>query len=384
MTGNYQHYWRMANPQKGASSDFGKMSGFGPAPKMEPVNKLINVKDGHHWTESPVTSRREVPVLKLTELRILSNPMLNQLANNIMVAIGSGARIEEEATIMGSAVVDAFKVIKAALTSTSSENKGGDNQAAQLRKASTDLKQALGNMLTSNTKSTTDMRNVDPMRPYDFLYTVRPTNFKYILPYMENMYKSLSNSFTDSAEGPTGMAGSLGSMASIATEFLSNISLRKLREPGIMIEKPKAFNFEGRERSYTVMFPLFNTKDYGEIVKNWQFLFLLVYQNTPNRITRDLIDPPCIYQASIPGVWYSKYSAITNMTVNFKGARRTMDIPVNFITGQKEISTIIPDAYEVSLTVTELFAETQNFLFENIRINTDDNISVKYKDASQL
>ena len=145
--------------------------------------------------------------------------------------------------------------------------------------------------------------------------------------------------------------------------------------------------------------------------KNWEFLFLLVYQNTPNRISKDLANPPCIYEAKIPGVWYSKYASITNVKVDFVGARREMPIKINFIeknesvdlsdtsndlpgnridsagestgtpynaggytdeTGKtipagatewkltkKTLMTVIPDAYQVSITVTELFSETQ-------------------------
>ena len=62
------------------------------------------------------------------------------------------------------------------------------------------------------------------------------------------------------------------------------------------------YTFEGD--TLTVSVPTKFLRDwiathYAEIIKNWQFLFLLTYQNTPNRITRDLIDPPCIYEAYI-------------------------------------------------------------------------------------
>lgn len=384
MTTNNINYWNLGNPVKGNSGEFGTNSGFGPAPRMLPFgngSSILNIKDSHHWTESPVSSRTEVPVLKLTELKILSNPMLNQLANNIMVAIGSAARLGEDAAALGESAKESFNLIKTALTSTSSQDGNGANQSNQLKQQDEKLRQFISKtFLNATTRSETVGAN--HMKPYEFLYTVEPTKFKYILPYMENTYRSLSNSFGDSGENTPGIAGTVGSIAGIATEFMSSVSLRKMREPGIMIEKPKGFSFDGRERSYNVMFPLFNTKDYAEVVKNWQFLFLLIYQNTPNRISRDLIDPPCIYQASIPGVWYSKYSAITNMTVNFRGARRNMTIP--FVSGgtTSEITTIIPDAYEVNMTVTELFAETQNFLFENIKINTDDSLSIKYKNEN--
>jgi hypothetical protein len=162
-----------------------------------------------------------------------------------------------------------------------------------------------------------------------------------------------------------------------------------------MIEQPKAFTFTGREKSYTVSFPLFNTKSYADVVKNWEFLYLLSYQNTPNRINRDLIDPPCIYEASIPGVWYSKYAAITNMTVEFVGARREMEIPIKVADrtshgaqlqglGSKAqrnqdymTLAVIPDAYQVTMTISELFAETQNMKFQMLLESMNSRISTK-------
>jgi len=182
-------------------------------------------------------------------------------------------------------------------------------------------------------------------------------------------------------------------VTSIAAEALSDISAKKVMAPGRMIEQPKGFTFDGRERSYTVKFPLFNTKSFTEIIRNWQFIYLLTYQNTPNRITRDLIDPPCIYEAKIPGVWYSKYASITNMQVDFVGGRREMDMPVPYLTSaedgsadgksesnwllqKRKITTVIPDAYMLTITITELFSETQNFMYHMVKESMSDKIKV--------
>jgi hypothetical protein len=233
----------------------------------------------------------------------------------------------------------------------------------------------------------------DPLEPYKMMYVMKPTLFRYTFPYMEDTYRSISNSFGDTSEAG-GMLGMVNDLAEIGTNTINDLTMRRLREPGIMIEKPAGFTFTGREKSYSVKFPLFNTKSYEEIIKNWQFLFLLTYQNTPNRITKDLVDPPCIYEAKIPGMWYSKYACIDNMRVDFKGARRLMEIPVMFIdevkepgqtmsTGSKSwvqsrrsITTIIPDAYEVTISVKELFSETQNFMYHMLRESSDNTVTV--------
>ena len=81
--------------------------------------------------------------------------------------------------------------------------------------------------------------------------------------------------------------------------------------------------------------------------------------------------PPCIYEAWIPGIWYSKYCFMSNMTVNFLGTRRTMDLEIPYhLKGQgasetqnKKITTIIPDAYEINVTMTELVGDAQNMAY---------------------
>ncbi len=230
----------------------------------------------------------------------------------------------------------------------------------------------------------------DPMNPYSVLYTTKPTQFKYTLPYMQDTYVANSGQFGSAPDSAGNLVAGLSDAAAGITKVLQTANLRKMFSPGRMIEEPKAFSFTGREKSYTVSFPLFNTKTYSEVVKNWQFIYLLSYQNTPNRVNRDLIDPPCIYEAYIPGVWYSKYAALTNMTVDFVGARREMYIPVPFLdhadnqhqataTGDwrqvlRKALTVIPDAYQVTLTYTELFAETQNMKHQMLRESMNDKI----------
>jgi len=108
---------------------------------------------------------------------------------------------------------------------------------------------------------------------------------------------------------------------------------------------------------------------YEDVTRNWQLIFLLTYQNLPNKVSKSLSLPPVIYEALLPGVWYSKYAYISSMRVDFVGATRKMNLIIPSVTkniveeymvGQTEIDTIIPDAYNITLTITELFSESQN------------------------
>jgi hypothetical protein len=78
------------------------------------------------------------------------------------------------------------------------------------------------------------------------------------------------------------------------------------------------------------------------------------------------------------------------MRVDFLGARREMEIPImfldssssrvgspsetNWLLDKKKILTVIPDAYQVSITVTELFSETQNSKYQMLKESMNDKI----------
>lgn len=395
---NASFYWKMLPPKKGGGSggEIGKKSGFGPAPRLSPASESkdpttgdhmedtpgpsthINIRDVHHWTESPTHARREVPMLMLKEFRILTNPMLNQVMNNIGVAVQTGTGLVSQGATAANLLADLTKDKDGNFTLNSTQLAKNIEGKMEASIGATAIKALEG----------TDSGYANPLNPYSMLYTVSPTKFKYTFPYMEDSYIQKSGGF-----GGVPEAGLLTNITQIAAEGLSDISAKKVMAPGRMIEQPKGFTFDGRERSYTVKFPLFNTKDFTEIIRNWQFIYLLTYQNTPNRITRDLIDPPCIYEAKIPGVWYSKYASITNMQVDFVGGRREMDMPVPYLTSaedgsidgksesnwllqKRKITTVIPDAYMVTITITELFSETQNFMYHMVKESMSDKIKV--------
>lgn len=357
-----------------------------PPPRLEPMNypymtagnvgaieaesvnpsTHVNIKDEHHWTESPMTARGEVPVLSLKEYDVLQNAGINQILQNMGVTLGN----VDAASQNLKQLMDFFSLF--------TEDKGLEKAKDIIQKKLDAFEATEGSVARATDEV---LGSADPMQVYKGLYSRNPTGFKYSFPYMEDMQFKTSGGFT---EDPHSMGGFMG-MMNDATEFTAKFSgalAGRFTEPGRYIEKPKNFAFDGRQKSYTVKFPLFNTKSYNEIIKNWQFLFLITYQNTPGRVTKDVIQPPVQYEAYISGSWYSKYTSITDMTVNFKGARREMNIPVPFLDRtqtngddwllqKRMIRTVIPDAYEVSITLTEIFAETQNTLYHMLAQSTD-------------
>ena len=96
-------------------------------------------------------------------------------------------------------------------------------------------------------------------------------------------------------------------------------------------------------------------------VKN-KLLIKSDYQNFPNRINRTSITPPVIYQAFLPGVFSYRWSYLSKINVNFCGVRR----PFHANIGGEQTESIIPEGYEVQLTLTSLTPETKNLFFDSL------------------
>jgi hypothetical protein len=89
----------------------------------------------------------------------------------------------------------------------------------------------------------------------------------------------------------------------------------------------------------------------------------LINQNLYNK--RDFITgiPPVFYEILIPGQHYSYASAVTNITVYNRGNMRYMEYPNK--SADVSPGAIIPDAYEVSIALTDMVMPSKN-LFQQI------------------
>ena len=371
-----EYIWKFKQRESAYASDAAdegaRKYGYGPAPalvgfnssgipgtianKNDPVISNVNVVDNFAWTQSPKSAREDVPYLMLNERKIQVNPQLNQIANNLYVIAQKGARGTEMLKTM---------------TPESLREKIANNEV----KPENDLGAKL---LSTWDDVTAGAQNFSAgsgvLAPYENLYYTKPSGFSYILPYLENQYKQQTNSFG----GGDGLNSSILNTANNITKGLKNLATAfNILEPGTYVEQPKLYDFGSRQqKQYSITIPLINTNTFNDVIKNWQLIFLLIYQNTPNRLTRDLIDPPCIYEANIPGTWYSKYSYISQISVDFVGATRKMDIQIpTEVTADGSgttqssffnVETVIPDVYQLSLTIKEIFPETQNMMFHSI------------------
>ena len=95
---------------------------------------------------------------------------------------------------------------------------------------------------------------------------------------------------------------------------------------------------------------------------------MLVYQNLPNRDSKQIIMPPCIYEVTFPGVTYCPYAYMSSVDVQFLGSRREIPLAIPFddIDEFKNIQVTIPEAYMITLNIQELVGNTKNFMYFNV------------------
>jgi len=312
---------------------------------------FVNVLQQFPWHNSPYNSitTESTPYIDMIEHDITANPMLNQIAANLSV-MGNSMDIED--------IVDEANAYK-------------DDDTA---------KSAYKNMMDGLETSIWDKTvSGNTLFPYHNMYSTNPTGFRYVMPYFSKNHHQVTNAFTtDSGETGSGMGSGMMDKGLQAAEAAANafkFFSGNLVEPGSYIEKSKFYSFAGRERSYQFQFPISNCRispglsEEATISRNWQLMFLLIYQNSPNRCSRDLILPPCIYEAHIPGIWYSKYAFISQLNVEFLGTRRLLPVKFNTLPEGEStqqlatINAIIPDVYQVTITLTEMVGESRNMLY---------------------
>jgi hypothetical protein len=328
----------------------------------------INVVDDFKWTNSPKSSRIDVPSIQLIEQRLIYNSTVTNIVYSILASADTAKNIGQTA---GGLVTKGIDALASQFTppdnATDAEAKSDESfQGGIFDKIRESVQDALraGYFKTFGS---------DVMQPYDGLYALEYTGFNYFFPYLENKYRDVNNQF---AEATGGLLASIGNLGSKFTESLAGAE--GTIRPGTYIEKSKQFTVKNQGRTITFNVPLLNTDTFEDVRKNWQLIFGLIYQNRPGRISKSIIDVPVIYEVLIPGMLYMPYAYISGITVDFIGNRRIMEMDVPIYTERVEggdspkigrIKTVIPDAYQLSITVQGLNDETRNFMYASVKNN---------------
>ena len=225
----------------------------------------------------------------------------------------------------------------------------------------------------------------DKLKSYLGIYLTKPTGFNYALPFFnetplraKNIWNNDSGFLSDSVKQPIDLAQK--TVEETAAFF-------NITQPGTFIEKPKYYQYSTEGESVTISFPLYNTikkTDKLSYQQNYEFLWILAFQNKPFRTSFSRISPPKLYTLTIPGQIYMPYSYISNMEINFGGTRRNLPVIIPApcqATGAADLKTVgdqgptrsiirtvevaIPDVYTVTLTFTSLLADVANTMIDN-------------------
>ncbi|MAK54885.1 MAG: hypothetical protein CML17_03415 [Pusillimonas sp.] len=330
----------------------------------------IDVINDFPWTKSPKSSRLDVPSAYIKEKRLLTNSTLANFFYGVLAGaevVGSAAdRVVSGNIQVGGNTLNVYDSLSAAGVSYQGIKDGLIEKANNLRDNIDELtKRAEGFLNQGNLKD-------DILRPYNGLYYTEDTGFKYFLPYLSNDYQMTDNVFSEDSQKLMGLDNI---SQTLQTGFEAIRGVAFMDKPGVYVEQSKQYQFGQEGRTFDITFPLLNTGSYEDIKRNWQLIFGLIYQNKPGRINRNLLELPVIYEFFIEGMAYMPYSYISRIQVDFVGNRRTMtiDIPSFGDVGNNEsiaertnINSVIPDAYNVSITFEGLNKETKNFLIRSL------------------
>tara|TARA_R110000824_G_scaffold90265_1_gene220602 strand:- start:320 stop:1756 length:1437 start_codon:yes stop_codon:yes gene_type:complete len=211
--------------------------------------------------------------------------------------------------------------------------------------------------------------------PYQRLYFVGPTGFKYKIPYMSPNSFNQSNSFGEGTRAIPG--GELLDAGIQAVQNMQNLANLATQAGQTYIERTKMYSYPQEDTPIEVKIPLYNTSPatYDDVCNNFKLIFLLLYQNSPLKQDKLVVEPPCIYDVKIPGMKRHPYCYLNNITVIHQGNTRVMDIDISGLTysggGDQllpngTIKAVIPDSYLINFTFSPMLTQTKNLLFTTI------------------
>lgn len=340
-----------------STTDLKDLTNFGIyGDQSNQVKDPINVVTDFPWTNSPKDSRKDVPKIQLIEQRVVLNSTITNMVYSALASVDNISSLGNTAQ----GLIDRF-FPRAPENSTTDDLEANEDASTKNK-----LREAYEKVLEGGFFKTF---NSDVLKPYEALYATEYTGFNYYFPYLEDAYREVNNTFGE-AEGNlvSGVADLVRGVADIT-------NVLNVAKPGTYIEKSKQYTMGDTGRKLNVKIPLLNTGSFEDVRRNWQLIFGLVYQNRPGRVSKSIIDQPVIYEVHLPGVAYMPYAYISNLSVNFLGSRRDMefDIPVmdEGSTGTSsnigKIKTVIPDAYQLNITLQGLNEETRNFIYASVK-----------------
>lgn len=325
---------------------------------LEPNRKVIDVVNDFSWYAGPKATTEalnRVPCCFITE----REQLLSSLISGGMYYLRAGTNAISD-------LVSDNEYIKS-LLGKAAENK--DSASGKIADTLSAVVQGINEITGTETDS--KLLEQHNLKSLQGIYFTKPTGFHYRLPLYSAPQSTLNSGFDTDSAGQVG--ATLGNVVDKATTLGDDIAKAvNFAQPGVFIEKPKYF--QGIDyRTETIEFPLSNTVRRGTvspIQQNYELLWLLAFQNRPYKTTFARTPPPKIYSVSVPGQFSMPYSFISGMSVNFVGTVRKTKVTVpsgngEGTIGSQEITTNVPEAYQVRLEFTSLIGEYGNTMISD-------------------
>lgn len=324
---------------------------------------MLDIIRDFDWTTSNVNQiYDEIPYILLQEFKIAANSQMASLITNAMLM--------PDVLQSSKASLDAFSSALADKAKNTMKDRPFSKFMDAMKKTAGGVSEKISNGIAKSSKAmeeqfskldnTTDKwadQNLAAM--YKFLYIRKPTDRWYKFPYFNTNYYNITNSFDSSDGSGNPEAGTLENIMQANSEFLKDVgkyaNITALTEPGSYTQKTKFYKFSDSGPKFSVKFVLYNTISEDAFVKNNIFLQTLIIQNTAHRHNRLLVDPPCIYEVTIPGRGFYPFCSINNISIAYKGVQRV-------IGGDSGKDIIVPDAFEVTLEIESLTSDVNNFM----------------------
>ena len=153
---------------------------------------------------------------------------------------------------------------------------------------------------------------------------------------------------------PKGLREKLDKGVGIAESIVdvANFSMNAQYPSVGVVDRPKIF-MAHNDRSMNISFTLYNTADERDWEINKDLIYLLMSQNLFNKRDFTTGIPPVFYEVYVPGQYYSYASCMTNFKVDHLGNQR-------LLRNKQDEEYIVPDAYQIDLTLSELVKPSKN------------------------
>ena len=212
------------------------------------------------------------------------------------------------------------------------------------------------------------------LSPYDFIFPRdKPTGWQYKFPFFNKENFRLNTSewqsvdFIDTVKSAISKIPKIGeginTVIDIA-EATSKIYMQTQYSSVGVYDRPKFFAGH-QNKTITISFPLYNTETPADSQdpiweKNREFIYLFHYQNLYNKRDFTTGIPPVFYEVYIPGQHYSPACHVSSFDVQNLGNTR-----MEYSQGNPDVPVIVPDAYQVTIELTDMIMPNKNAMEAN-------------------